>query len=64
LINPAGYVVIGMSLPTMFQARHYRDLRAAIFTMLVLLLLRHSTHSCRLCGDWHVAASHVAGTAL
>jgi hypothetical protein len=23
-----------MSLPTMFQARHYRGLRAAIFTML------------------------------
>jgi predicted membrane channel-forming protein YqfA (hemolysin III family) len=31
---PAGCVVIGMSLPTMFQARHYRGLRAAIFTML------------------------------
>jgi predicted membrane channel-forming protein YqfA (hemolysin III family) len=30
----AGCVVIGMSLPTMFQARHYRGLRAAIFTML------------------------------
>jgi hypothetical protein len=29
-----GCVVIGMSLPTMFQARHYRGLRAAIFTML------------------------------
>jgi hypothetical protein len=36
---PAGCVVIGMSLPTMFQAQHYRGLREAIFTMLVPLPL-------------------------
>lgn len=30
----AGIAVVAMSLPTMFQARQYRFLRAAVFTML------------------------------